>query len=369
MDWRQHTVKALTNDVRAALRNVPGSAAVSSMAWLLIVFGLAQALAQDVDDDTGTPRPSLPIQDAPARRTAAIHWRQVPLRDAVARLNRLFDETVFVDRRVDPNLRVNLDIDASSAEEVLIPIGVAQGLGVNRLGRLTYLGPPAAAEQLRAAAAARVADVSRLPASERSAFRRRRRLTWPRLTDPRGLITSLVEQQGWRIEHPERIPHDLWAAGSLPEIALSEQIAVLLIGFDLTFVVRARERAIAIVPLQEAPGIAKPQAEGRANVARSQSVRSSRETRQVYTLRVNEQPVGAVLRELTRRLNWPIDIDEEPIRAAGRSLDARVSFAVENVEQDELLEALLQPVGLDFRREGERILIIPRDDSPTAAKR
>ena len=42
---------------------------------------------------------------------------------------------------------------------------------------------------------------------------------------------------------------------------------------------------------------------------------------QVYTLRVQEKPVGAVLRELSQRLHWAIQIDEDAIRAAGKSLD------------------------------------------------
>jgi hypothetical protein len=68
-----------------------------------------------------------------------------------------------------------------------------------------------------------------------------------------------------------------------------------------------------------------------------------------------------VLQELGRRLNWPIEIDERAIGAAGRSVDERVSFAVENATQEELLEALLRPAGLSFRRDGERIRVVPRD--------
>jgi hypothetical protein len=78
----------------------------------------------------------------------------------------------------------------------------------------------------------------------------------------------------------------------------------------------------------------------------------------VYTLRVQEQPVGTVLQELSKRLHWAIQIDEESIRKAGKSLDKRVSFSVENAGQEHLLEALLRPAGLDFRLEGERVRII-----------
>ncbi|MEX0614008.1 MAG: hypothetical protein WD229_17950, partial [Pirellulales bacterium] len=300
--------------------------------------------------------------------TATIHWQKVPLRDAVARLQQLFEEPVFVDRRVDPSQRISLDIEASRVEDVLTPIIASRGLGVSRLDRLVYLGPRNAAEQLGRLAALRTAEVGRLPASQRAALTGNRSLSWTRLAEPRELVTALVEQRGWRLEKAQRIPHDLWPAGELPELPLAEQLTVLLIGFDLTFEMRSREQTIAIVPidlrqLQRWTAVAKPQAEVGSNTGAPAKGRTSREMKQVYTLRVAEQPVRAVLQELARRLNWQIEIDETAIRAAGRSVDARVSFAVENVGQDELLEALLRPAGLGFHREDEQITIVPWDDA------
>ena len=300
-----------------------------------------------------------------AQRSATIHWQRVPLRDALARLETVFDETVFLDRRVDPSQRVSLDIEAQRMEDVLTTIAAQRGLGISRLGRLIYVGPLSAAEQLRPLAALRAEEVERLPAGQRATLERKRPLRWPRLTEPRGLVTSLVEQRGWRVDQARRIPHDLWPAGELPELSLAEQLTVLLVGFDLTFEMRPRERVLEIVPLDVATlerlaWEAKPQAEGGLHTSQPSAVRALRETRQVYTLRVAEQPVRAVLQEFSRRLNWRIEIDEPAIRAAGRTVDERVSFAVENVEQDELLEALLRPAGLSFRRDEERIIIVPR---------
>jgi type II secretory pathway component GspD/PulD (secretin) len=83
----------------------------------------------------------------------------------------------------------------------------------------------------------------------------------------------------------------------------------------------------------------------------------------VYTLRVKEKPVGAVIRELSKRLQWPVVIDEEGIRKAGKSLDTRVSFSVENADRDQLLEALLKPAGLEFRVDGDRVRIVAERDA------
>jgi hypothetical protein len=78
----------------------------------------------------------------------------------------------------------------------------------------------------------------------------------------------------------------------------------------------------------------------------------------VYTLRVQEQPVRAILQALSKRLHWAIQIDEEPIKAAGKSLDKRVSFSVENADQEQLLKAILEPAGLDYQVDDERVRII-----------
>ena len=69
---------------------------------------------------------------------------------------------------------------------------------------------------------------------------------------------------------------------------------------------------------------------------------------------MQEKPVGAVLRELSQRLHWAIQIDEDAIRAAGKSLDKRVSFSVENADQEKLLDALLTPAGLEYQIDGDQ---------------
>jgi hypothetical protein len=67
-----------------------------------------------------------------------------------------------------------------------------------------------------------------------------------------------------------------------------------------------------------------------------------------------------VLNELAARLGWSLEIDREAIRADGLSLERRVSFSVENGNEDELLQAVLRPADLDYRREGARLRIVPR---------
>ena len=164
---------------------------------------------------------------------------------------------------------------------------------------------------------------------------------------------------GWKIANAESIPHDLWAANDLPDLTLAEELSVLLLGFDLTFEFEPGDHAIRIVPLL--PNVAPAPHGSRARTAAKPATpHSTGGTKQVYTLHVQEKPVGAVLRELAARLHWNLQIDEDAIRTAGISLDQRVSFSVTNADQEKLLDALLAPAGLEYREEGDQIRIIPQ---------
>ena len=106
------------------------------------------------------------------------------------------------------------------------------------------------------------------------------------------MITSVVERRGWRVANAEAIAHDLWSAGELPELTFAEQLTVLLIGFDLSFELRPNDRSIEIVPLK---GVSKSTGLGAATkrtAAPPDSTRTKKDGRHVYTLRVQEQPVG-----------------------------------------------------------------------------
>ncbi len=395
----QFRTKALTTPLAVALDacRLRNTAAVCA-ALVAIGVSLSDRLSEIASAQSVRERP---LQRKQVQRSVSIQWERVPLRDVVARVAKLFDETVFIDRRVDPDLRVTLELEATSIDDVLRSIVEAQSLGMSRLGSARYLGPRNAAEHLRTVSVARGEEIARLNRAERADLERKQRLTWPRLSEPRELVVLLAQQRGWRISRAERIPHDLWAAGALPELSAAEQLTLLLAGFDLSFKTQARDRSLEIVPLQpvtvrreyrlpsrssdnallrqelQAAPAARmedrklvvdariEQHERLAEIIAGHAVpprsrRPATESARQYTLRVQDQPVGAILRQLAERMNWTMEFDEASIRAAGLSLDRRVSFSVENGNQDELLQAVLAPAGLDYRRQGERLVIAPR---------
>lgn len=353
--------KRLTTNREVAYPTGPATRGAGCLVLACVVIALAAGLPEASAQGDASNRAGTSPQAA--RRvvpTATIHWQDVPLRDAISRLEKLFATATFLDRRIDPTERVNLEMSASSAEQVLTQIGGEHGWSARRVGGVVYMGPADAARQLAGVIAARRADVARLPPSQRAVFSRKSALSWPRLTRPRELVTELVKRNGWRVADAERIPHDLWASERLDGLTFQEQLTLLLVGFDLTYAIQSETRTIQILKLDKTAIAAGAEDSPSVPTAQTPPAAQERTTKQVFSLRVADKPVGAVMRELARRLNWQVEFDDAAIQAAGRSLEARVSFAVENVEQDELLQAVLGPAGLTFQREAERIKIVPQ---------
>ncbi len=286
----------------------------------------------------------------------SVEWEQVLLGDAIGRLKAVSGANVFLDRRVDPTQQVDLKLENAGLEEIVARLAAVRSLGYGRLERLYFIGPPQTAERLVALAALRRRDVAALPADLRRSLLERHRIVWPQLTEPRGLIARLVEEHGWRVLESERFPHDRWASGALPTMTLTDQLTVLLAGFDRTYRVVPDQRAIEIVPVDW--NAIEPTS--KTPPASSRPPRAAPGGKQVFTLRIENQPVGKVLDQLGRRLGWQLSVDEAAIRAAGHSLDERVSFTVENADEDQLLDALLTPAGLTAERDGDRVRIKPR---------
>jgi hypothetical protein len=169
LDVRSMATKDLTTWTGLALRRSPRS--ILSHSNRMIVAALLGSVAwsavgaQESKTSEATPRARRAAQSV---QTATIHWQDVPLRDAIGRLERLFGQPIFLDRRIDPGTRVTLEATASSAMDVLMRVAAEHGWQVIHLGDVVYAGPAGAGSQLDAAITALKAEVAELLRSENS---------------------------------------------------------------------------------------------------------------------------------------------------------------------------------------------------------
>ena len=357
-----------------------------------VAFRLSGLLA---DDGAGTAQ-WLTGDDLARQRQqpASASWSGTPLRDALASLSKTRRIAVLLDRRIDPGQAFELTANRVPVDAILEQLGAGIDAGVSWLGPLAYLGPPDAASRLRTLAALRAAEARALPKEKRAAFQRQARSSWEALAEPRGLAAALAAEAKVGIESLDLIGHDLWPAADLPPLSWTDRLTLIANEFDLTFEIvdAAHVRLVPIVgPVvleSTYPGGKQPESiatkwralapDAQIEVARGKVVvRGRLEDHELftqnqkskpapmtpgvglYTLRVREQPLSAVLDTLRAQAAQEILVDEAALQQANLSLDVRVSFSVERATIDELLTAALKPARLTFRREGNAYKVVP----------
>jgi hypothetical protein len=323
----------------------------------------------------------------------SISWSSNPLRSALSRLSEQQRLAVFLDRRVDPGQRIDFSVTGAAVDEALQRLAASRSLGVCYVGSVIYFGPPPTTAALPTVAALRRDEMARASRGASASALTARPLSWDDLTTPRELMEQTAVDAGLTLVNMDRIPHDLWAAGELPAQHLAERLTVLLAGFELSFRIVDASRVEIVAWDAPAPivrhysvsgdaasaadQIAKlfPSAQVRAHggdlevsayaeeheaiarLLRGERVRRrtavAAETR--YSLKMESAPVGPLLKSLGPRLNLQVEFDP----SIADKLQSPVTFDVKDATLEELLDAIVEPARLAWRRDGETLRIVP----------
>ena len=178
-----------------------------------------------------------------------IRWANNPLRPAIRHLSLAKHVAILIDRRVDPDQKLDVSLKDVPLESALQTIARRADLGASRLSNVVYLGPVSAAVRLRGVAAALEKEVRRLPSGIQRKYLLPKRLVWEDLATPRDLVAQLARENGLTITGLDKVPHDLWAAADLPPISLVDRLTLIAIQFDLTFAVADGGRRLKLVTL------------------------------------------------------------------------------------------------------------------------
>ncbi|HEX3999815.1 MAG TPA: hypothetical protein VHX65_14790 [Pirellulales bacterium] len=327
----------------------------------------------------------------------------VPLRQALMHLAQSQQVAILLDRRVDPDQKIEFTSDDRTLDATLKLIAAKLSIGVGQVGSVIYFGPELTAHKIRTLAALRYEDVRRLPVDARSNFTRLRPWKWDDLAMPRDLLGQLSKQCGIQIQGTDQIPHDLWGAADLPPMNFCDRLTLVAAQFDLTFSLDPAGHSVRLEPIPSSVEISHDYAlsstiEGgpRAFAAKMSkslagakvvysagklTVRGSAEDQDFvrtllaggrakqttvtkgekrYTLPVASMAVGDLIRALGHRLKLDVQVDDAAIQAAGLSLNTEVKVNVNNATEDELLHDVLDPAGLTFDRKAGGITVRPK---------
>lgn len=300
----------------------------------------------------------------------------------------------LLDRRIDPDQSVHLELNATPLREVFERLAQQGQAAACVCGDVVFLGPPETTRELRTLAALRAEEARQAPEKLKRALLARQPWEWTDFAEPRRLVEQLAATAGLAVDGLDRIPHDLWGAATLPPATVVDRLTLVLIQYDLTYRFDAAAGKLVLVPVPSPVRIERrypggPNAKHKASKMRQAApeadieiangqivVRGRLEDHERFSasgtlekrppnqqgpavkgrdpkrsLTVQNGRLGAVLDKLRAAANLDIRVDEASLKAKGLSLDARVTFAVKDVALDELLAAIFKDTGLAFRRQ------------------
>jgi hypothetical protein len=335
-------------------------------------------------------------------RIRQVQWQAAPLRQAVESLSSTQHVAVLLDRRVDPNQPLDLELTDVPLGDVCLRIAQSRNLAVVPIGPVVYFGPADEVPKLETALELCRREVQRLPADGRRRWMETRPLAWSDLAVPREFLTRLAEENHIKLIGVEQVPHDLWAAADLPPLTLVDRLGLIAGQFGLMLEFDVQSRGAALVPIPNDVAVVESYPAGRQpeqlvrrwaelvpqcrleivdgnilvrgllrdhrRLAASQKPALEPKTTEPpagpagatrYTIGRAQGTLGHLLEELSRRLGLELKIDRAALSRAGISLDQPVSLSVHEASREELFRALLEPAGCTFRFEGQTLQVQP----------
>ena len=290
-------------------------------------------------------------------------WTRLPLRDWTARVAALAGKPVILDRRIDPERLVTRTARGEPLADVIRAVAHEAGATVEELPGTIRLVPTAASGRAAAAADDRDRRLASIPAPQRRLLLKADPWKWPTGARPRDLVAAALAEAGLTVEGLDAIPHDHFPAADLPPLPLAERLDLVLGHFDLRILWSAGRgrptgRIVAIAAELTPPPARRPDAPGGSPAPRRPAAPPSRSVklRDEFTLRL-EAPLDQALAAIAARLGLELELDQASLAARGIAPGEIVRADVEKASRDRLLDAVLQPVGLQWKIEGERLRV------------
>lgn len=360
-----------------------------------LTFAVGVARAQSIE-----LAGSAAVRELEARVTLA--WHGQSLGAALDRLVETQQTPLWIDRRVDTSAVVDLQASNEPVRSVLNRLAAQQRhLAAVPFRSVVYFGPRQTAEELATLSILAHESLSKAPAAVRAKWLQATAWSFPRLSQPRALVDGLARSVGASVSDEQRVPLDLWTARSLPPLAVVDRVVLVLAGFDLTAEISPDGKRLRVTPTARPIEITRQYAVPRARQAAfdaavaelpSDKVRQLGSKTEVaarwedherlrtairgasadeppvrkaakgrggaqrspkFTLKISNQPVDRVIEQIAGQTGLTVEWTSPP----PQSPKGLVSCDVREVELDELLGAILAPIGLSAEREKDKVTI------------
>ena len=188
--------------------------------------------------------------DKKLQRQVTVTWQNQQLAAAVDRLASTGQLTVWLDRRVDKQKLVNLQLTQVSLLQALRQLAEQHALQVATVEEVLYVGPKQSTLELPVLIKHARSQVRRVPKSRRQRWLKKEAVQWQQLSEPRALVGDWLQSANIKLDGAEQIPHDLYSGRTLPPLALVDRLVLLLAEFDLTCQIARDGKSCRVVPIQ-----------------------------------------------------------------------------------------------------------------------
>jgi hypothetical protein len=303
-------------------------------------------------------------EDAVSRARAVpvtVTWAGLPLRHVAARLAEIGGIAVVVDRRLDPDTTITLDVAAEPLDDVLARVADAARAELAFYAGHVRLVPRGGAAALTAAERSRASELRAAAASLRAIAGNTAAWSWADGAVPHDLLATAAAEADIVLDGLDALPHDHVPAARLPALTLADRLDLLLAHFDRRVAWRPRPGprhepvALAVIPLPTA-SMSPPAAPERKAVRRPATAAPPTPGPATYTLTV-AAPLDELLTTLARRFGLALDLDRTALARAGVAPAEIVRLELKDVSREQLLDAVCTPRGLTWRIERDTLAI------------
>lgn len=323
--------------------------------------------------------------------------------------------SIVLDRRVDPTQPVELTLPPAPLRDIMSAIARKLKTGMSIVGNVVYVGPTDSARKLRTLVELRNADMSKLTGAAKTGkspwrnrpvpLTQRKTFDWQELDRPRDMLQEVADRFKIEIDGLDKLPHDLWARTSLPQVTATEAMSLLLVQFGSTFEFVPDRAAIRIVPIPErvfversypvpanspmklsaargqfpeieleqsgAKLIARGSVEQQAELAAWMRPGSQKTTkppgsplseRRFKEIKRKNLPLGDAIKTF---IDYGIKIEYDPTQFAdeGISLDQKIDIDEKDISFEKLFRKLFEPLGIEVTIDGETVQLRPKPKS------
>lgn len=288
-------------------------------------------------------------------------WAGLPLRQVAARLAEIGGIAIVVDRRLDPDTSITLDISAEPLDAVLARVAeAAQADAVPYAGHVRLV-PRGGAAALAAAEQMRATELRAAGASLRTRATKAATSSWEDGAVPRELVARAAAEAGIEIDGLDALPHDHFPQARLDALTHADRLDLLLAHFDRRVEWRLRpgprgERPmVALVGLPAAVAPAPP-ALHKTPPRRPGKAAPPGGGPATYTLTV-AAPLDELLSTLARRFGLELALDRPGLARAGVAPAEIVRLELKDVSREQLLDAICAPRQLTWHIEGDTLSV------------